>query len=70
MPNPQFTKPWHGVPRDAIHWNPAIVDEACIGCDDRDALLRAAAHALEERFKIRHVTLQLESAGCPSDGHC
>jgi cobalt-zinc-cadmium efflux system protein len=38
--------------------------------DDRDALLRAATQALEERFKIRHVTLQLESADCPSDGHC
>jgi len=32
MPNPQFTKPWHGVPRERIHWNPSIVDEACIGC--------------------------------------
>ena len=32
MPNPQFTKPWHGVPRDAIHWNPTIVEDACIGC--------------------------------------
>ncbi|MEX2662358.1 MAG: cation diffusion facilitator family transporter [Vicinamibacterales bacterium] len=37
---------------------------------DRDSLLRAATHALDERFKIRHVTLQLESAGCPSDRHC
>jgi CDP-4-dehydro-6-deoxyglucose reductase len=32
MPNPQFTKPWHGVPRESIHWNPAIVEDACIGC--------------------------------------
>jgi len=32
MPNPQFTKPWHGVPRDAIHWNPTIDENACIGC--------------------------------------
>ena len=32
MPNPQFTKPWHGVPRDQIHWNPSIIEEACIGC--------------------------------------
>jgi len=32
MPNPQFTKPWHGVPRDAIHWNPTIIEDACIGC--------------------------------------
>ena len=37
---------------------------------DRDTLLRAATHALEERFKIRHVTLQLESTDCPNDGHC
>ena len=32
MPNPQFTKPWHGVPRDQIQWNPNIIEEACIGC--------------------------------------
>jgi CDP-4-dehydro-6-deoxyglucose reductase len=32
MPNPQFTKPWHGVPRDQIHWNPAILEDVCIGC--------------------------------------
>jgi CDP-4-dehydro-6-deoxyglucose reductase len=32
MPDPKFTKPWHGVPREQIHWNPAIVQEACIGC--------------------------------------
>jgi CDP-4-dehydro-6-deoxyglucose reductase len=32
MPNPQFTKPWHGVPRDDIHWNPTIIEDACIGC--------------------------------------
>lgn len=32
MPNPQFTKPWHGVPRESIYWNPSIVDDACIGC--------------------------------------
>jgi cobalt-zinc-cadmium efflux system protein len=38
--------------------------------DRRDALLRAATHALEERFGIRHVTLQLESAECPGDGRC
>jgi cobalt-zinc-cadmium efflux system protein len=38
--------------------------------DDPDALLRAATHALQERFKIQHVTLQLESTNCPSGGHC
>ncbi|HVB58962.1 MAG TPA: FAD-binding oxidoreductase [Candidatus Acidoferrales bacterium] len=32
MPNPQFTKPWHGVPREQIHWNPTILEDACIGC--------------------------------------
>ncbi len=32
MPNPQFTKPWHGVPREQIHWNPSVLEEACIGC--------------------------------------
>lgn len=32
MPNPQFTKPWHGVAREQIQWNPSIVEDACIGC--------------------------------------
>ena len=32
MPAPQFSKPWHGVPRDQIRWNPTIIEEACIGC--------------------------------------
>jgi CDP-4-dehydro-6-deoxyglucose reductase len=32
MPNPQFSKPWHGVPRASIHWNPTVLEEACIGC--------------------------------------
>jgi CDP-4-dehydro-6-deoxyglucose reductase len=32
MPNPQFTKPWHGVPREQIAWNPRILEDACIGC--------------------------------------
>lgn len=32
MPNPQFTKPWHGVPRENIQWNPLVIEEACIGC--------------------------------------
>ncbi|KAB2903563.1 MAG: 4Fe-4S dicluster domain-containing protein [Anaerolineae bacterium] len=25
-------KPWHGVPREEIHWDPTVVDERCIGC--------------------------------------
>ena len=32
MPDPRFTKPWHGVPREEIHWNPTVIEEACIGC--------------------------------------
>ena len=32
MPNPQFSKPWHGVPRASIHWNPTVLEDACIGC--------------------------------------
>lgn len=32
MPDPKYTKPWHGVPREQIHWNPTVVEEACIGC--------------------------------------
>ncbi|MCL7940771.1 FAD-binding oxidoreductase [Halomonas sp. ATCH28] len=32
MPNPQFTKPWHGIPRENIEWNPTIIEDACIGC--------------------------------------
>lgn len=32
MPNPQFTKPWHGVPREQIHWNPGIDEDARSGC--------------------------------------
>ena len=37
---------------------------------DRDLLLRSATYLLKDRFKIRHVTLQLESAACPSDIRC
>jgi len=32
MPDPKFTKPWHGVPREQIQWNPTVIAEACIGC--------------------------------------
>jgi len=32
MPNPQFTKPWHGIPRENIKWNPTVIEDACIGC--------------------------------------
>lgn len=32
MPDPKFMKPWHGVPREQISWNPTVVEDACIGC--------------------------------------
>ena len=32
MPDPKYTKPWHGIPREAIAWNPTVLEEACIGC--------------------------------------
>lgn len=32
MPDPKFLKPWHGVPREAIVWHPAVDEAACIGC--------------------------------------
>ncbi|MEX0744100.1 MAG: 4Fe-4S dicluster domain-containing protein, partial [Phycisphaeraceae bacterium] len=32
MPDPKFLKPWHGVPREKILWNPSIDEHACIGC--------------------------------------
>jgi len=32
MPDPKFSKPWHGVPKDQINWHPTVLEEACIGC--------------------------------------
>lgn len=32
VPDPKFAKPWHGVPRDEIEWNPTVNVNACIGC--------------------------------------
>ena len=32
MPDPKFTKLWHGVPRVQIDWHPTVIEEACIGC--------------------------------------
>jgi len=32
MPDPKFTKPWHGIPRENIFWNPTILEDVCIGC--------------------------------------
>jgi len=47
-----------------------LVLEAQYQDRDQDALLVAATHVLQERFKIGHVTLQVESADCPSHGQC
>ncbi len=27
-----FTKPWHGIPRELISWNPSVNESARIGC--------------------------------------
>lgn len=32
MPDPKFSKPWHGIPRETINWNPTVNVDACIGC--------------------------------------
>jgi CDP-4-dehydro-6-deoxyglucose reductase len=32
MPDPKFLKPWHGIPREEIKWNPTVDTDACIGC--------------------------------------
>jgi CDP-4-dehydro-6-deoxyglucose reductase len=32
MPDPKFLKPWHGIPREEIKWNPTVDADACIGC--------------------------------------
>jgi len=32
MPDPKFMKPWHGVPREQINWNPTVIEMVCIGC--------------------------------------
>jgi CDP-4-dehydro-6-deoxyglucose reductase len=29
---PNFNKPWYGVPRESISWNPSVNASACIGC--------------------------------------
>jgi hypothetical protein len=31
MPDPKFSKPWHGVSRESIDWRPTVNEEACIG---------------------------------------
>ena len=32
MPDPKFTQPWHGVPRDEINWHPSVDEDLCTGC--------------------------------------
>jgi CDP-4-dehydro-6-deoxyglucose reductase len=32
MPDPRFAKPWHGIPREEIPWNPTVDEDVCIGC--------------------------------------
>ena len=30
--NETFSKPWHGIGREKISWNPTVDEELCIGC--------------------------------------
>lgn len=30
--DPKYTKLWHGIHREQIHWNPTVHEEVCIGC--------------------------------------
>ncbi len=30
--NEAFTKPWHGIEREEISWQPTVEEELCIGC--------------------------------------
>lgn len=32
MPDPKYLKPWHGLQREKIHWNPTVDVNSCIGC--------------------------------------
>ncbi|MDW4907829.1 4Fe-4S binding protein [Streptomyces sp. ADMS] len=33
MPDPKFTKPRHGIPREDIaDWHPTVDEDVCIGC--------------------------------------
>ena len=32
MPDPKFSQPWHGVPRDDIDWHPIVDEGLCNGC--------------------------------------
>jgi CDP-4-dehydro-6-deoxyglucose reductase len=30
--NNNFTKPWHGIPRQEIPWYPTVMADRCVGC--------------------------------------
>jgi len=32
VPDPKFTQPWHGVPREGIDWHPIVDEGLCNGC--------------------------------------
>jgi CDP-4-dehydro-6-deoxyglucose reductase len=32
MPDPKFSKPWHGIAREEIPWHPTVDEDVCIGC--------------------------------------
>ena len=32
MSNNRKIKPWHGVPRDQIDWQPTVIADRCVGC--------------------------------------
>lgn len=30
MPDPKFSKPWHGIPNETINWNPTVNADATL----------------------------------------
>lgn len=32
MSTNDFLKPWHGIPREEIAWNPTVIADRCVGC--------------------------------------
>jgi CDP-4-dehydro-6-deoxyglucose reductase, E3 len=32
MTTNNFTKPWHGIPRQEIPWYPTVMADRCVGC--------------------------------------
>ena len=59
MPDPKFAKPWHGIPREQIDWQPTVNEAACIGCGTcvtgcgRLVYPKRARAALEQREKMQ-----------------